>query len=26
LRQYGAAPKNIKAFKNATEKFDAPSC
>jgi hypothetical protein len=26
LRQYNAAPKNIKAFENATDEFDAPSC
>jgi hypothetical protein len=26
LDQYDAAPKNIKAFKKATDRFDAPSC
>ena len=26
LNQYNAAPKNINAFKKATEDFDAPSC
>ncbi|HET9778545.1 MAG TPA: hypothetical protein VFP81_04605 [Propionibacteriaceae bacterium] len=26
LRQYAAAPKNIRAFENATDDFDAPSC
>ena len=26
LKQYYAAPKNINAFKKATENFDAPSC
>jgi hypothetical protein len=26
LSQYYAAPKNINAFKQATDKFDAPSC
>jgi hypothetical protein len=26
LKQYRAAPKNIKAFKKATKNFDAPSC
>jgi len=26
LRQYEAAPKNIRAFENATDDFDAPNC
>jgi hypothetical protein len=26
LRQYNAAPKNIKAFNKATEDFEAPDC
>jgi hypothetical protein len=26
LKQYRAAPKNIKAFKKASAKFDAPAC
>ena len=26
LKQYRAAPKNIKAFKKATKNFEAPSC
>ena len=26
LSQYDAAPKNIKAFKKATEDFKAPDC
>ena len=26
LKQYRAAPRNIKAFKKATKNFDAPSC
>ena len=26
LKQYNGAPKNIKAFKKATEDFDAPDC